>query len=632
MKRFATLILIALLAAASGQAQQAHTLTILHINDSHSNLLPSAPRTLAGEGTVGGIARAATVIQNERLSADPVLTLHAGDVFIGDPMYNLLYDQPAELSMLAALGIDAMAVGNHEFDLTPGALMLALSNTLGATPGFPLLSANLDLSHQDVQPLQHYIQPAAIKEFSGFKVGIFGLTTPSTNYFSQPSPAVVIEDPEELMNLIAAQVSDLRGQGCDVVICLSHMGFGLDQVIAGTVPGIDVIVGGHDHLGLEAPVVVSNPLGGQTSIVQTAGFFRQIGRLKLSIQNGAVTTASYDLIDLDTHIAEDAAVKAMLNDIVAQIEQTVPGLFTQAIAVCTGDLSEEARNLLQLGPHSTHVGNLVADAFAAATGADIGIQPGGSTAQPLYAGPVLPVDVFRMIGYGFNEVNALGFRVLTLDVTGEALTMVLEATLADIAINDEMLMQVSSSLSYAYDPEGPAGSRLKKVRINGAPLDPSTTYTIASNELAATYLDMLQIPYENRTIFNDLTEFEVLIGYIMQMGTVSPDSLSERVVAAHPVGLGEQAAPLPTGMSMEAAPHPFAAQTAITVTLAYAETLDIAVHDMLGRQISKIASGRYEQGSHTLTWNDPGAAPGLYFCIARNSNGTAASLPLLKVR
>jgi 5'-nucleotidase / UDP-sugar diphosphatase len=632
MTRFAILILIALLSAASIQAQQMHNLTILHINDSHSNLLPIGPRTSTGEGTVGGIARAATVIHNERLGTYPVLTLHAGDVFIGDPMYNLLYDQPAELSLLAALGIDAMAVGNHEFDLTSMALLLALSNTLGDTPPFPLLSANLDLSDEQVQPLQHYIKNSVIKEYSGFKVGIFGLTTPWTNHFSLPAPAKVIEDPEELMPLIATEVTTLRGQGCDLVICLSHMGFDLDVVIASMIPGIDVIVGGHDHKATAVPVVVSDPMGGSTSIVQTAGFYRQIGRMKLTIQDGVVSVAGYELIDLDQSIEEDATIKSMIDGIAGQIEQVVPGLFSAPIAQCTADLSEEARDLLHAGPHDTHVGNLVADAFATVTGADIGIQPGGSTAQPLYAGPVLPVDVFRMIGYGFNEVNALGFRVVTLSITGWALMMVLEKTLADIESNDEMLMQVSSSVLYTYDPREPVGSRLTRVFYKGAALDETATYTVASNELAATYLDILGIPYENLAIFNDLTEFELVAGYIAQLGTLSPAALPGRITSLATVGVREAPSPLPTKVTLKAAPHPVSAQTSITVELEQSAALDIVVHDMLGRAVSHIASGRFTHGSHTMVWNAPEAAPGLYFCIARDSNGGAVCMPLMKVR
>ncbi|MCZ7555863.1 MAG: bifunctional metallophosphatase/5'-nucleotidase [Bacteroidia bacterium] len=632
MTRFTTLILLGLLAAIPLQGQQVHNLTILHVNDSHSNLLPMAPRNTSGEGSVGGIARAATIIHNERLGSDPVLTLHAGDVFIGDPMYNLLYDQPAELSLLALLGFDAMAVGNHEFDLTPMALLLGLSNTLGDTPPFPLLSANLDLSHEQVQPLQHYIKNAVIKEYAGLKVGIFGLTTPWTNHFSQPSPASVIEDPEQLMTLIGTEVATLRGQGCDVVICLSHMGFDLDVLIASTIPGIDVIVGGHDHKALATPVVVSDPMGGSTSIVQTAGFYRQMGRMKLTVQDGVVSVADYELLALDQSVEEDATVKAMIDGIAAEIEQVVPGLFSTPIAQCTADLSEEARDLMHAGAHDTHVGNLVADAFAAVTGADIGIQPGGSTAQPLYAGPILPVDVFRMIGYGFNETNGLGFRVVTLSLSGAALMMTLEATLADIESNDEMLMQVSSSLAYTYDPREAVGARLKTVLYNGAPLDPGATYTVASNELAATFLDILQIPYDNLAIFNDMTEFEVLLGYLMDLETVNANPLPGRVASLATVGLGEVLPPSPSNIALDAAPHPFTTQTAITVSLEQAATLDVIVHDMLGRAVSHIASGRYGQGRHTMLWNAPEAAPGLYFCIARDSDGGAVCMPLLKVR
>ncbi len=94
------------------------------------------------------------------------------------------------------------------------------------------------------------------------KVGIFGLTTPATNLLSNPSPAVVIERLMRLLQLQQQWLATLRTvENCDVVIFLSHLGVAFDQVIVSNIPGINVIVGGHDHYKYEEPITMTNRNG-----------------------------------------------------------------------------------------------------------------------------------------------------------------------------------------------------------------------------------------------------------------------------------------------------------------------------------------------------------------------------------
>ena len=88
------------------------------------------------------------------------------------------------------------------------------------------------------------------------KVGIFGLTTPETNVISQPSPAVISED---IMTIAGTMVATLQAQGCQVLILLSHLGFGIDQLVAANIPGINVIISGHDHYLFDEPQVIRTP-------------------------------------------------------------------------------------------------------------------------------------------------------------------------------------------------------------------------------------------------------------------------------------------------------------------------------------------------------------------------------------
>src|SRR5665647_521322 len=208
---------------------QIDTITILHINDTHSTLAPLAPRDAALNGTHGGIARATTIIGTTKAQETNVLTLHGGDFFIGDLFFNK-YFGVAELRIMKQLGFDAMCVGNHEFDLGPGTLQSALDNAF-VGGGFPLVSANMNMDN--FPSLKQHIKKYIIKQVGNVKVGIFGLTTTETNSFSLPSPVVI----DSFENAAVTSVTELRKQGCNLVICLSHLGILYDQGPAASLPG-----------------------------------------------------------------------------------------------------------------------------------------------------------------------------------------------------------------------------------------------------------------------------------------------------------------------------------------------------------------------------------------------------------
>ena len=514
MKKFTfCLLLFVLLFAVSGIAQQ--TITILHLNDTHSTLAPLSPRDEFLNGKQGGIARATSVITSERGLEPDLLLLHAGDISVGDLFFNYGFQVP-ELTWMNMMGFDAMAVGNHEFDLTPAVLLGSLQNVFPLTyDAFPLLGANINAGA--VPDLDAYISDYTTKMIGTLKVGIFGLLTPETNILSQPAPVVIEDDISEIMNIAGANAYLLRNvEGCDVVILLSHLGVEFDMAIASLVPGIDVIIGGHDHYNYSEPIPVPNPNSGTTWIAQAGSNYMFIGKLKLDVSlDGTVSLNEYSLIHLDENVPEEPSVKAFVDGLINDIETfySTP-FFTQPFGYSNAFHKEEANDLLNLGNHDTPVGNLAADAFRNLTGTDIAIHAGGSTAHPLWEGPFNLADIFRVNGYGFNTVNTLGFQLATFTITGEALWMGLEFGLSRIESNDEFFIQVSG-LEYTYDATKPSGERLVSVRINGNNLNPAATYSVTASELVLSLLDYLQIPYSNSEILEGVTEFEALSAYVI---------------------------------------------------------------------------------------------------------------------
>lgn len=599
MKTFLTLLVLAV--SVINYAQD--TLTILHLNDTHSMLAPLAPRDVNLQGTRGGIARAASFIGMNKLSEPNVLTLHAGDFFVGDIFFNTTFGV-AELSILKDLGIDAMTVGNHEFDLTPATLETALT-TAFPTNGIPLLSANLNLSNDTVAGLRQFIKPYFIKQFGSIKVGILGLTTPETNLFSLPYPAIIEED---FVTIAAQYIDTLVSQNCNVIILLSHLGVYYDWVLAQMLTGINVIVGGHDHYNFEEPIAVTNPAGKPTWIVQTEGTYHSIGKIKLAVQNQSVNLLSYENTPLDLSIPQEPTVKTIIDTLIAQIENTYGAVYTQQIGVATDYFDEVADSLYKSGNHETAVGNFVADAYRWKTGADISIQVGGSTCQPIHQGPIVPADLFRVVGYGFNEVNGLGYRLCKIKMTGEALMMGLEIGLSQIQINDELLPQVSG-MSYSYDI-GDTVMRLRNPLVNGIPLNPLQVYSVATNEFLIAAMDLFGITYSDVYVYNDSSEFQVLVDYAISLNGVLTPKYENRVT-----WLQRNEFAIPSVFELKQNyPNPFNPETTIEFYLPKNSFVELSIYSVTGEKIVSLLNEELYAGSYRLKFDARELSSGVYFC------------------
>ena len=605
MKHFLSLVAIIGLFAVQLSLAQTDTITIIHVNDTHSCLAPIGPRDADLHGTLGGIARAATLFGMIRATSPNPILLHGGDVFIGDLFFNVYYGI-AEFQLMQALGFDAMAVGNHEFDLTPSTLQTAL-DTAFVGGGFPLLSANLILENDTVKPLKKYIQPYMIKQAGTIKVGIFGLTTPSTNVLSLPKPAVVDTN---IIQIAASMVDTLTSKGCTLIICLSHLGVTLDESVASYVPGIHVIVGAHDHYKFNTPIQVTNPSGDTTFIVQANAFYLNAGKLTLTVTGGKVHVIHYTMFDIDNSIPEDPTIKTIVDGLITGIEQKYSSkVFTQRIGYAKSDFEEVAESLTTDGYKDTPIGDLVTDAFRAALKTDIAIEAGGSTAQKLYKGPIVADDLFRVVGYGFNTENGLGYHLVKFKMSGAALLMGLEFGLSTIEENDEYLLQ-SSGLVYTYNAHRPVWNRVVSALVGTEPVDPTKIYTVAANEFVPSFLQYLQIPYTDcYTYTGDTTEFQVLWSYVAAQDTIVPVRHNGIV---SPVKGEVTMTPKKFALSQNY-PNPFNPSTTISFEIPTSSFVSLKIFNLLGEEVVTLMNEDKQVGKYNINWNASGLASGVYF-------------------
>jgi 5'-nucleotidase/UDP-sugar diphosphatase len=501
MKRTVTIIgIVAMLFGFSLAQAQPDTLTILHINDTHSHLLPYGPKDATGDWTWGGIARVATLIGMNRMTEPNVMLLHAGDLFVGDFMFQK-YVGVAELEIMKGLGYDAMAVGNHEFDLYPSTLKYVLNEAGFPGEGFPILCANLDISGDP--EVGYFVQPYTIKEYGDVKVGIFSLLTDLTNQIANPSPVVVLPP----LSVAQDWVDSLRlGHGCDLVILLSHLGVEYDQLVASSVSGIDVIVGGHSHTVLDTPIQIGNTL-----ILQAGEFGKYMGKLRLVVDGAAssiplannallrqtadkpgIQSWSYQLLSVDSSVPAEPNVEALVANLAAGVEADprFGPVYTDVIAHASTQLNKPLGQGLC---KDNAMGNLISDAFRSLTGTDIAIQPQGFISQTIYQGDVKGADIFQAVPYGFDETSGLGLKLVTFETDGMSLLSGLEFAVYNLPVVEDFFLH-GSNFSYAYNLAKPPGSRVdySSVTAAGSPLDPSATYSVTVPDAVVPFLT--QIP------------------------------------------------------------------------------------------------------------------------------------------
>ncbi|WP_236975397.1 bifunctional metallophosphatase/5'-nucleotidase [Membranihabitans maritimus] len=254
-------------------------LTILHTNDMHSRIEPF-PDDGSRNANMGGIVRRASMVKDIRSKEDNVLLLDSGDIFQGTPYFNFFKGE-LEFKAMTAMKYDVATIGNHDFD----AGIEGFHNQLKHAK-FDFVSANYNF---DDTILHSAIQPFTVKKVGGIKIGIFGLGIELEGLV----PKELYKDTQYIDPVPTAQKTAMHlkfEKDCDLVICLSHLGFKYssskidDLKLAKATSGIDIILGGHTHTFLDEPVLTKNK-NGETIIINQVGWAGiLLGRIDLYLE------------------------------------------------------------------------------------------------------------------------------------------------------------------------------------------------------------------------------------------------------------------------------------------------------------------------------------------------------------
>lgn len=441
-------ILLALTAAWAAAPCAALTVTVYHTNDVHGWIMPRPDK--AGAEIVGGAAAFKSVIER---GAGPKLVLDAGDWWQGTPEGTLSRGE-AVAEVFNAIGYDAVEVGNHEFDSGADSLRSLIGKLK-----MPVLAANI---YGDDGKHVPWTTPHLIKEIGGVKFGVFGLLTSHMDRLAFPKNIAGLKFRREV-DEARDQVAQLKKEGADVVIAVTHVGFEEpdkpkfegDQTIAREVAGIDLIVGGHSHTPLKT--AWRDP-GHGTLVVQAGSYLTKAGRTTLVIDDKTrkVVSSSDELLDLRPADGEDPAAKSVVEKRQAEVGEA----FKLVIATASAALDRGAAS------RESGLGSWMADCYKDWSGADAAFQNGGGMRADIPAGPVTLRTIFSVMPFDNSIVK--------LKLTGAELRSAL-----DHGVGSPRLVQVGG-LSAEYHRMRPRHERLAAVSVGGAPLDDKKVYTVAT--------------------------------------------------------------------------------------------------------------------------------------------------------
>lgn len=252
---------------------QRKELTILHTNDTHSCIN-------AEKDGGAGVLNRAMLIEHvaDSLGRGNVLLFDCGDFSQGSLFYNV-FKGDIEIGMMNAMGYDACVVGNHEFDF-------GLENMarIFAMADFPVLSANYDFTGT---PCDGIVKPYTVVERNGLKIGVFGLSpNPEGLVAKENFEGVTYISP---LDATRRCVSELKRQGCHAIVCLSHLGWQIDndcndEILVSSTSGIDVILGGHSHDLFTQPHSYVNCEGNTVLMQQMGKNGRYLGWVRLEFE------------------------------------------------------------------------------------------------------------------------------------------------------------------------------------------------------------------------------------------------------------------------------------------------------------------------------------------------------------
>lgn len=455
-------------------AAEAQTVDVMFLHDTHSHLNAFSTAEDGRVQTRGGFAKIMTLIQEQKQVNPDTLLLDGGDFSMGTLIQVVFEEEAAELRMLGELGIDVTTLGNHEFDYRSSGLANMLDSAAASGDRVPaMVLCNVDWETMDAEGLtedQQLLKTAfenygvtdyIVTEKNGVRIAITGVFGKDA-LDCAPTCALLFRDSVEAVRETVDSIHEK--ETVDMIVCVSHSGTWADdeksedEILAKSVPELDLIVSGHTHTSLETPIIHGN-----TYIVSVGEYGKNLGSLSMTRQeDGRWKLDSYELIAIDETIQPHAETQEKVDALMDMADSRYLQQFgyTRNQVLCTNEVV--FCNQEDLGELHTelNLGSIMADAYTYAVEifdhtdthpVDVTVVPSGTVRDTYTVGNITVEKVFNSFSLGIGEDGIPGYPLISVYLTGEELKTVAEI---DASVSDFMTTArlYTDGLYWHYNP------------------------------------------------------------------------------------------------------------------------------------------------------------------------------------
>lgn len=468
-------LIIPMLGGFTVQAEkQRKKVDVIFTHDTHSHLNSFTTIVDGEKSEVGGFARIKTVIDEKKADNPNALVLDGGDFSMGTLVQTVYESEAAEIRMLGEIGCEVTTLGNHEFDYRSKGLANMLESAAASGDKLPeLVLCNVDWDAMEEKGLSdgqkliaEGFEDYGIKDYVMLKkgdvniavIGVFGTDALAC----APTCELLFQDPVEAVKETVKEIQEK--EKADMIVCVSHSGTwededkSEDEILAKSVPELDLIVSGHTHTDLEEPIV-----HGDTYIVSTGEYAKKIGSLSMEQkEDGRWEMKEYELIPITTSIPADETTQAKVDGFMEAVDSEYLSQFgyTQKQVLARNTIEFSSLYDLECEHTEHNLGNIMSDAYRyAVTNAkdydgkpvDVAVVPSGTIRDTYAVGDITVESVFNSFSLGIGADGVPGYPLISVYLTGEELKTVAEidASVSDFMTTARLYM---SGLNFNFNP------------------------------------------------------------------------------------------------------------------------------------------------------------------------------------
>ena len=447
---------------------------VMFLHDTHSHLNEFATVEDGKSQVMGGFAKIKTLIREQKEKNPETLLLDAGDFSMGTLVQVVYEEEASEIRMLGELGFEVTTLGNHEFDYKAEGLANMLNSAVSSGDNLPsLIVCNVDWDKmeetgltEDQQLLSDAFENFGVKDYivvekNGVKIAITGVFGEDC-LDCVPNCPLEFENPVEAVKETVAEIQEK--EDVDMIACVSHSGTwkdedkSEDEILAKSVPELDLIISGHTHTKLDEPIV-----HGDTYIVSAAEYGKYLGNLSMTQKaDGRWKMDSYELITVEESIQADEKTQEKIDSFMDMVDSKYLEQFgfTRDQILCTNETEFATSSDVGAKHTEQNLGSIMADAYTYAVEhsenedehlVDVAVVPAGTIRDTYAKGNITTENVFNSFSLGIGADGIPGYPLISVYLTGAELKTVaeLDASISDLMSTARLY---SDGLYWNYNP------------------------------------------------------------------------------------------------------------------------------------------------------------------------------------